>query len=79
MPKVIQVRNVPDDVHKRLKIRAAEEGRSLSDLVREELIELSARPTLAEMVERLRERPPVDVGESAADAVRAGRAERDRR
>jgi len=76
MPKVIQVRNVPDDVHRRLKVRAAEDGRSLSDLVREELIELSARPTLAEMVERLRELPPVDVGESSADAVRAGRAER---
>jgi antitoxin FitA len=76
MPKVIQVRDIPDDVHRRLKVRAAEEGRSLSDLVREELIELSSRPTLAEMVERLRHLPPIDVGESSADAVRAARAER---
>lgn len=76
MPKAIQVRSVPDDVHRRLKVRAAQEGRTLSDLIRAELIEVAGRPTLAEMLDRIRSRAPVAVEEPAADAVRAGRAER---
>ena len=79
MPKVIQVRNIPDDVHRRLKVRAAEEGRTLSELVRGELIELAERPTLDEVLERIASREPVKAGESAAKAVRGARAERDRR
>lgn len=76
MSKVIQVRDVPDDVHRALKIRAAEEGRTLSELVRAELAEVARRPTLATMLERLGEREPVTLDEAAADAVRSGRAER---
>lgn len=76
MSKVIQVRDVPDDVHRALKIRAAEEGRTLSELVRAELVEAARRPTLATMLERLGEREPVSPAESAADAVRSGRSER---
>lgn len=76
MSKVIQVRDVPEHVHRRLKVRAAEEGRSLSDLVRSELVELADRPTLAEMLERIRTREPVEIDEAAADAVRSGRSER---
>lgn len=76
MPKVIQVRSIPDDVHRRLKVRAASEGRTLSDLVRAELIEIAHRPTLAEVLERIRSRDPVTIEESAAEAVRAGRSER---
>lgn len=73
MSKTIQVRDLPDHVHRRLKARAAEQGRSLSELVREQLEEVADRPTLGEMLERLREDPPVDPGESSADAIRAGR------
>ena len=73
MSKSIQVRDVPERVHRRLKARAAEEGRTLSELVREQLTELAARPTLGEMLERLREREPADPGETSAAAVRAGR------
>lgn len=76
MPKVIQVRDIPDDVHRALKVRAAEQGRTLSELVRAELVEVARRPTLATMLERLGERDPVSVGETAADAVRSARAER---
>ncbi|HWC28054.1 MAG TPA: hypothetical protein VG474_15800 [Solirubrobacteraceae bacterium] len=76
MPKVIQVRDIPDDVHRALKVRAAEEGRTLSELVRAELVEVAKRPTLATMLQRLTEREPVTTGEPAADAVRSGRAER---
>jgi antitoxin FitA len=73
MSRIIQVRDVPERVHRRLKARAAEEGRTLSELVREQLSELAARPTLGEMLERLREREPADPGEPSATAVRTGR------
>ncbi len=76
MSKTIQVRDVSEQVHRRLKARAAEQGRSLSELVREQLDEVASRPTLGEMLERLRDDPPVDPGESSADAIWAGRDER---
>ncbi|MGH2924273.1 MAG: FitA-like ribbon-helix-helix domain-containing protein [Solirubrobacterales bacterium] len=76
MSKVIQVRDVPDRVHRRLKVRAAEQGRTLSDLVRTELVRIADRPTLEEMLERLSGRETPEIDESAADAIRAGRSER---
>lgn len=76
MAKVLQVRDVPDDVHRALKVRAAEEGRTLSELVRAELVEIARRPTLSAMIARLGERDPVASGEATAIAVRAGRSER---
>ncbi|MGI8727888.1 MAG: FitA-like ribbon-helix-helix domain-containing protein [Solirubrobacterales bacterium] len=75
MSKILQVRNLPNDVHRRLKSRAEAEGRSLSDLVRDELTELSRRPTMSEMLERLDRRGSVEVGESAAEAIRLERSE----
>lgn len=74
--KIIQVREVPDDVHRRLKARAAAEGRTLSELVRLELTDIARRPTLSEALERIAKREPAETGESGADAVRAGRAGR---
>ena len=76
MSKIIQVRDVPDAVHRALKVRAAEQGRTLSELVRAELVELAERPSLATMLERLSTRDPVPGGETTADAVRSGRAAR---
>jgi antitoxin FitA len=76
MSKVIQVRGVPDDAHRRLKARAAEEGRTLSDLVRAELVEIAHRPTLAELIRRIRERETVRVDEPAAKAIREERTAR---
>lgn len=73
MPKTLQVRDLPDDVHRRLKLRAVAEDRSLSDLVRAELTAIAERPTMAEMLQRLKDRPVTDPGESSADAVRAER------
>jgi len=77
MSKVIQIRDVPDDVHQTLKKRAAEQGRSLSELAREQLTEYARQPTMDEFFARIDELPRVDVGESGADAIRAGREERD--
>jgi len=45
MGKVIQVRGVPTEVHRRLKERAAQEGRTLSELVREQLQDAANRPS----------------------------------
>ena len=72
--KTLQVRNVPEDLHRRLKVRAASEGRSMSELVLEELRRALDRPTRAELLERLAGREPVDV-----DSAKAVRAERDAR
>lgn len=76
MAKSIHVRDVPDDVHHRLSVRAAEERSSLSELVRAELVRVARRPTMAEMLERLAARPAIEAPEDSAEAVRAERAER---
>ena len=73
MPKMIQVRHVPDDLHRKLKARAATEGMSLSDYLLAEMQRLAAQPTLREFLERLHERPGVDVRELPASAVRKER------
>lgn len=69
MPKTIQIRDVPDDVHQRLTAQAAAERRSLSEFVRAEIVEIARRPTMAEMLDRLASRPPAQVPESSADAL----------
>lgn len=76
MAKTIQVRDVPDDVHHRLTIRAAELRVSLSELVRAQLIDIARRPTMAEMLERLAARPITDAPETAAEAIQRERAGR---
>ena len=72
--KMLQIRNVPDDLHRRLKSRAALEGTSLSEYALRELRRSLERPTRAELLERVQQRTATDPdGESAADAVRAER------
>ena len=56
MSKMIQVRNVPDDVHRTLKMRAAAAGLSLSDYVKQDLEAAAARPTLEEIDARVSQR-----------------------
>ncbi len=73
MPKMIQIRNVPDALHRQLKARAALAGMSLSDFLLVEIRQSAERPTLAEMRERLAGRVPVVPAVSPADAVRAER------
>lgn len=70
MPRMIQVRNVPEGLHRTLKARAAMAGMSLSDFLLAEMRRLAERPTIAELRERLRRRSPVVDGISAAEAVR---------
>jgi antitoxin FitA len=56
MAKMIQVRNVPDSVHRTLKARAAVAGMSLSDYIKRDLEEAAARPTLEEIDARVASR-----------------------
>lgn len=76
MSAMIQIRNVPDELHRRLKSRAALAGMSLSDFLLSEIRQVAERPTLEELRVRLASRPPVVPGESPADAVRAEREAR---
>ncbi len=73
MSVMIQIRNVPDELHRRLKARAALAGRSLSDYALEELSRSLERPTREELFERLSERPILDLAESPAAIVRNDR------
>jgi antitoxin FitA len=73
MSGMIQIRNVPDELHRRLKSRAALEGMSLSDYLLSELRQVAERPTLAEMRERLKARPAAVPDITPAQAVRAAR------
>jgi plasmid stability protein len=62
MGKLVQVRDVPEPVHRTLKARAAQSGISLSEYLRAELALIAARPTPDEVRERLRNLPPGVVG-----------------
>lgn len=76
MPKMIQLRNVPDALHRTLKARAALAGLSLSDYLFAEIRQVAERPTLGELRERLHRRERVTSPLPAARAVRAEREAR---
>ena len=76
MPVMIQIRNVPEDLHRKLKSRAALAGMSLSNYLLSEVREIARRPTLEEMRTRLETREPVTLDISTEDAVRAERDSR---
>jgi plasmid stability protein len=76
MSGMIQIRNVPDALHRRLKSRAALAGMSLSDYLLSQIRELAERPTLEEMRVRLAGRSAVSLSVTPAEAVRAERDSR---
>ncbi len=71
--KVIQVRNVPDDVHRELRTRAAAAGISLSDYALAELERVARRPAVAELLARANARAGRVETAAIVDAVREGR------
>ncbi len=73
---MIQVRNVPDALHRKLKSRAALAGMSLSDYLLQQIREEAERPTIDEMRARLERRSAVS---PSVDPIRAVRAERESR
>ena len=70
---MVQIRNVPVDLHRRLKARAAIEGMTMSDFIRRELAKVLERPTRHEVLERLRSRPVRRLKTRPAEALRAER------
>jgi plasmid stability protein len=76
MSVMIQIRNVPDSLHRRLKARAALAGMSLSDYLLKEIRTSAEQPTVDELRSRLAQRSQVTPSISPAELVRA---ERDRR
>lgn len=75
MSRMVQIRNVPDALHRKLKVRAAESGHTLSDYLLAELERLAARPTRSEMLTRIHGRKRVTLKTPAAVVIRE---ERDR-
>jgi plasmid stability protein len=71
--KLLQIRNMPDEVHRTLKSRAALAGMSLSEYALAELRRATERPTRAEILERIAARPTARLRRSPAAAVRAER------
>ena len=76
MATMIQVRNVPEEVHRKLKARAARAGMSLSAYALAELQSGLERPTTDELMQRLRSREPVSARTRPADLIREQRERR---
>lgn len=73
MSKMVQIRHVPDALHRKLKARAADAGQTLSDYLMAELERLAARPTRQEMRARLHSRKRVILKTPAAVVIREER------
>jgi plasmid stability protein len=70
MPKTIQIRNVPDELHSTLKARAAQVGMTLSDVLLSEIEQVAAKPTMKEWLERVAKLEPVDLDEPPEVTIR---------
>ena len=76
MSKMLQIRNVPDEVHRRLKSRAALAGMSMSDYVLREIEVVLSRPTRDEVFARIAELPTIDLDPPSAEVLREERERR---
>jgi antitoxin FitA len=77
--RMIQIRHVPEDVHRRLKEQAAQAGMSLSDYLLQEVTALSSQLTWDELFEEIdRDGPALSGDVDTAEEIRLGREERDR-
>lgn len=76
MPKMVQIKNVPDATHRTLKSRAAQAGMTLSDYLLKEISAVAERPTLESILAGLKARGPIDKPFDSATAVRAERESR---
>ena len=70
MPRMVQIRNVPDALHRKLKVRAADAGQTLTDYLLAELERVGARPTRDEMLSRLHSRRRVTLKTRASTVIR---------
>ena len=69
----IQIRNVPDDLHRKLKVRAAQAGMTLSDYLLREVTAIAETPTIEDLVARVRSRELARLETRPADIIRAWR------
>jgi len=76
MSKMVQIRNVPDALHRKLRARALDAGQTLSDYLMAELERVAARPTRTEMLARLHGRTRVTLNTPAAAIIRDERETR---
>ncbi len=77
MSKMIQVRNVPDRLHRELTRRAKARGQALTDYLQDLLEREVARPPVAEVLDRIEARKPVKLGRRASELIREERAGRE--
>ncbi len=78
MNKHIQIRNVPDPLHRRLKIKAMRQGTTLSEYLRSEMERIAKLPTLQEWADMVRKQKPLKITpEEIVEAIHAGREEHD--
>jgi antitoxin FitA len=75
--RMIQIRHVPEDVHRRLTERAKREGMSLSDYLLREVTLLSTQLSWDELFDEIDETDPTPTGIDWAEAIREGREERE--
>jgi hypothetical protein len=75
MTKNLQVRDIPDRLHRELKRRAKARGIPLTDYVQGILEREVERPPAEEVFERIHKREPVNLGKPAADIIREERGE----
>lgn len=76
MSKMIQIRNVPDEMHRTLKEAAAREGMSLSDYIKRELVGVGSRSNLERIEARVRARAPSKMKtQTIVDIIREHRGE----
>ncbi len=73
MSVMIQIRNVPEQLHRTLKARSALAGKSLSDLILEELVAVAALPSAQELQDRLHKAEPFKMKQSSAALLRKER------
>jgi plasmid stability protein len=76
MPKMIQIRNVPDDLHRELKMRAAAAGMTMSDYIKKELSWATEKDSWEELHARAKARGPLGLStEDVVDLIREGRGD----
>ena len=76
MPKMVQIRNMPDEIHREAKVRATRAGMSLSAFLLKEIERSLALPSGPEFLSRIASREPIRQRETAAEALRAEREAR---
>ena len=71
MSKMIQIRNVPNELYRTLRVRAAKAGMTLSDYLLSEIEQIAQKPTLRELMDRLAHDEPVELSEPPEVTIHA--------